>query len=437
MDQDPEGGRTAGQHYPLTPGQRWIATAARDRESALPIQRVYRIRGDLDTRRLLSSLRSVVQENEALRLRLHGSDGQWEQSFPDRDLVIDAVAPVGGSSAKRFDWTLGYFAQAGREVQDLDAKGAFSVQLVRLDRDNHILGLTVDHLAVDATGFDLLEDRLQATYRGYVRPSSAGRFCTYLATQRIGEAERSRALTYWLDLLKRLPDAPQSDGRVQGKRATLTWKGSAFNECLDACRRTRWSSFTALLAAQALLMVQLTGRWQVVINTPFSNRVTDEERDLLANLAILVYLPIQLLPDESMQQLRNRLRQLMIVSMAHRNHDPWDLSVELARAAGEGLESVHLVTGCSFVKSSAAERLGEPMNLDDLLPFSLRSGTFLVTCQQSDQQFELELLWDPDTWPLTDGSELFSAFRIVTCSDDSQKVGELVSAARGRLSEQA
>jgi hypothetical protein len=410
----------------LTPGQRWIATAARDPESALPIQRLYRLSGDLDTRRLLGALRSVLAENEALRLRLHGSEGRWEQSFPDREPVIDAVAPTGGSSARRLDWTLGYLAQAASKAQDLDGTGPFSIQLVRLDRDTHILGLTVDHLAVDAAGFDLLENRLHAAYRGEVRPSPAGTFRAYLANEHISEAERSRALGYWLDLLTHLPDTPSSGGRVRGKRATLTWKGRPLSDCLAACRRTRWSPFTALLAAQALLMAQLAGRRQVVINTPFSNRVTDEERDLLANLAILVHLPIRLLPDESMQQFRARLRNFVIVSMAHRNYDAWELSVGLACATEGNLETVNLVAGCNFVKSPAADRLGEPMSLEAMLPFSLRSGTFLVTCEESDQQFDLELLWDPDMWPLTDGSELFSAFRLVTCSDGSQMMSELL-----------
>jgi hypothetical protein len=67
------------------------------------------------------------------------------------------------------------------------------------------------------------------------------------------------------------------------------------------------------------------------------------------------------------------------------------------------------------------------MSLEALLPFSLRSGTLLVTCEQSSQQFGLELLWDPETWPLTDGSELFSAFQLVTCSDDAQMMSDLLS----------
>ena len=395
-------------------------------ELALPIQRLYRISGDLDTRRLLSSLRSVLDENEVLRLRLHGSEGSWEQSFPDRDLVIDAVAPTGGSAAKRFDWALAHLAKAGGKIPDLDNAGAFSVQLVRLERDVHILGLTVDHLAADAAGFDLLEDRLYAAYRGEVRPSPTGRFRTYLTTSQVSEAEQGRALAYWLDLLKSLPHTPSSGDRVLGRRATVTWKGLPLSECLEACRQARWSPFMALLAAQALLMVHLGGSWQVVINTPFSNRVTDEERDLLANLAILAYLPIRLCADEPVRQFRDRLRRFVIVSMAHRNYDPWRLSVELVRAADPVPQTPSLVAGCNFRKAPVTARLGEPMSLDAMLPFLLRPGTLLVTCEQSERQFDIELVWDPDSWPLTDGSELFAAFRLASCSDGARTVGELL-----------
>jgi condensation domain-containing protein len=416
-----------GHRYPLTPGQRWIASGGRDSQTAAPIQRLYRLSGDLDTRRLLAALHHVLADNDALRLRLHGSQGRWEQSFPDRELEIDAVAPKGGSAAERRDWALAYLAEATTSALDLEDAGPFSVRLVRLDRDEHLLALTVDHLAVDAVGFDLLEDRLHAAYSGELRPSSADHFRAYLANTHISEAESSRALNYWLDLLLRLPDNPTSDGRVRGKRATLTWKGRPLSECLQTCRRVRWSPFMALLAAEALLLAQYSQRNDVVLNTPFSNRVTDQERSLLANLAILVYLPIQLLPEESVEQFRNRLRRLVIVSMAHRNHDPWELSVELARAAAAKLETLRLVTGCSLVKSPVASRLGERLSLEGLLPFSLRTGTFVVTCEDTDQRFELELLWDPETWPLTDGSELFSAFQLITRSDGSRLMGDLLA----------
>lgn len=412
--------------YALTLGQRWIATASRNADSALPIQRLYRISGDLDTRRLLTSLRSVLDESEVLRLRLHGDDGSWEQSFPGRDLVIDAVAPTGGTAAKRFDWALAYLATKGATAPDLDRAGPFSVQLVRLDSNTHILGLTVDHLAVDAVGFDLLEDRLNAAYRGEARASLAGRFSAYLATSRVSDAEQDRALAYWLDLLKHLPQTFSSGERVRGRRTIVTWRGSPLDQCLEACRRTRWSPFMALLAALALLMAHLSGRLQVVLNTPFSNRVTDEERYLLANLAILTHLPIQLDPDEPVRRFRDRLRRLVIMSMAHRNYDPWLLSVRLAHADDQATQAASLVAGCNFLKSPVSQCLGEPMSLDAMLPFSLRPGTLIVTCKQSERQFDVEVIWDPESWPLTDGSELFTAFRLATCSDEAQRVGDLL-----------
>lgn len=426
-DRSPHEGQHAAQRYTLTLGQRWVATAGRDAEFALPIQRLYRIDGDLDTRRLLSALRAVLRENEALRLRLHGAEGSWQQSFPERDLAIDAVAPTGGSPARRLDWALGYLAQAASTVLDLDGAGAFRAHLVRLDPGSHILGLTVDHLAVDAVGFGLLEDRLWAAYRGHARLSPSGQFQAYLATHHTSEAERDRALAYWLGLLQDLPGTPAPGGRVLGQRACLTWQGRPLSECLDACQRARWSPFTALLAAQALLMAHLSGTAQVVVNTPFSNRVTDEEKSLLANLAILVYLPIAVLPDEPLARFRDRLKRFVLASMAHRNHDPWQLSTELARAAGGTWQGPSLVAGCNFLRSPATRGLGQPMSLDAVLPFSLRPGTLIVTCEQSDQRFDLEVLWDPERWPLTDGSELFSAFQQVTCADGARRVSELLA----------
>lgn len=413
--------------YPLTLGQRWIAAARENPDKGVPLQRVYRLRGALDTRRLLAALRGVVAGNESLRLRLLGASGRWEQSFPDRgDLAVDAVAPTGGSEPERFEWGLNWLGRAAAAPLDLEGAGPFGVQLVRLDPDIHLLALTIDHLAVDGIGFDVLEGRLAAAYGGQDPTASAGRFVAHLGRRPKDPAELRRSLGYWVDLLDPLPAGPPRGPKVPSIRAGLTWSGPEAAACLEACRRSRWSPFMALLAAQALLMARLSGVPEGILSVPLSNRVTPQEQDLVANLAILAYLPFRLGAGERLGEFRGRVRRLVVDVMGHREVDLWELGKHLSRMAEERGRPLNLVTGCGFSVAPKPEagRGWEGLSVErlypeDFVPFALPTGALLVACRQMGDEFDVEVMWDPTTWPLADGSELFDAFRWVTGEDES------------------
>jgi hypothetical protein len=432
------------RRYGLTLGQRWIAAAGQNPGKGVPLQRVYRIRGDLDTKNLLATLRAVIAENESLRLRLHGRDGRWKQSFPDREPDIDAVIPRGGTESQRFIWALDHISRAAAEPLDLESTGPFSVQLVRLDQSTHLLSLTIDHLAVDAIGFDLLERELGSIYSGRDH-RSPGRFVAYLDRCQEDREELDRSLAYWLRLLDPLPSLPPKGENVRARRACGSWSGPRMQQCLEACRRTRWSPFMAVLAAQSLLMARLGGGLDMVLSVPLSNRVTADEQELVANLAILAYLPIRLALEERLGGLRSRVRRLVVEAMAHRHLDLWELGIHLSRAAVEEGKPLNLVTGCNyFADPLAAPTTGrcpglyiEQLYLEEFFPFALPSGAFLLSCQQVLQEFRVELLWDPLTWPLSGESELFEAFRWVTCAEDSASVEKFLSAKRDRPAETA
>jgi Condensation domain len=387
---------------------------------------VYLLRGPLDTRRLLAALRGVVAGNESLRLRLHGPAGEWTQSFPHREVTVDAVAPTGGTASERFRWALHRLGRAAAEPLDLDTDGPCSVQLVRLEPTTHLLALTVDHLAVDGMGFDVLERRLAAAYAGEDPASRHGRFVSHLQRRRTDPAELDRSLAYWLDLLDPPPAGPPRGPKVRSRRVEATWRGQQARACLEACRRDRWSPFMALLAAQALLMARLGGGPEGVLSVPLSNRITPEEQDLVANLAILTYLPFRLEPGERLGDLRARTRRLAVEAMGHRDVDLWELGGRLSRLADERGRPLNLVVGCSFTADpfGAGTKGWEGLEVEriypeDHVPFALPTGALLVDCRQAADGFEAEVMWDPGTWPLSDGSELFEALRWVTGPDPS------------------
>lgn len=406
-------------------------------EKGVPLQRMYLLRGDLDTRRLLAALRGVVAANEALRLRLHGPPGEWTQSFPDREVTVDAVAPTGGTASDRFEWALHRLGPAAARPLDLDAAGPFGVGIVRLEPSVHLMALTIDHLAVDGIGFDVLERRLAAAYGGDDPTASRGRFAAHLRRPAPDRAEMDRSLAYWLDLLDPLPACPPRGPKVRSRRLEVAWRGPEAAACVEACRKDRWSPFMALLAAQSLLMARLRGAGEGVLSVPLSNRVTDEEQDLLANLAILTYLPFSLEPGERLSELRGRVRRLAIEAMGHRQVDLWELGDRLSRRSREQGRPLNLVVGCSFSVGPDDAGPGrweglevERVYPEDFVPFALPSGALLVACRQVGGGFETELMWDPSIWPLSDGEELFEAFRWVTLADGSATLEEFAGPMR-------
>jgi len=161
---EPELGRRAGSDgAPASHGQEqlWFLDQLAPGAATYNVAFCLRFTGPLDTGALISALRAVVDRHQVLRCRLEMIDGTLTQLLrADSGFdvpIVEATAAeaqriVSAEARRPFDLTTGPLARA---------------LLVRTGPAEHLLVLTVHHIAFDGWSFAVLGRELAAGYNSY------------------------------------------------------------------------------------------------------------------------------------------------------------------------------------------------------------------------------------------------------------------------------
>ncbi|MBK1787885.1 non-ribosomal peptide synthetase [Prauserella cavernicola] len=287
-----------------------------------------RLRGELDVDALAGALSAVVARHEILRSRyLSGPDGQPE-------LVIDPPAPV--PLRVEHDDPRQVLADEAAGPIDLATGPMLRARLVRAGPDEHVLVLTIHHIATDGWSTGLLAAELDAAYRGAELPALPVGYVDHSAWQRerMSGEHLAERLTFWREQLADLEptelptDRPRP--RVHDPRGALR----RFRVAPDTARaldelghRHRATTFTTLLAAFFAVVSRYTGRTDVAVGTPVAGRAAPESEDLVGLFVNTVVQRADLSGDPAFGDLLDRVRARTVDVMAH-DDLPFELLVE-------------------------------------------------------------------------------------------------------------
>ncbi len=198
-----------------------------------------RLRGKLDEVALKRALAEVVRRHEVLRTTFHSVNGQpdlmvGEASafhLPIRDLTSMAQEARDAEALRVAG------EQTGRPF-DLTTEWPLRAELLRLAEDDHLLALTIHHLAFDDWSGDVLNRELSALYRCFIvgEPSPLSepmpRYSDFAAWQRqwLQGDERERQLSYWRQRLAGAPALPRVASRSAAASRADIPRGTATAE---------------------------------------------------------------------------------------------------------------------------------------------------------------------------------------------------------------
>ena len=164
--------------------------------------------------------------------------------------------------------------------------------------DREILrSLSLDHMACDELGFDLVEDALEAAIAHFQEEGAAACPLSRAISQRRARAaprKQSISISGWGTLAPVLDSAPRDASRKwkAGALARATVAGAEFVRLKQACRRETVSPLPVVLALLLEELAARDGRVSRVVNLPVSNRTNAVERGLIANLSMLLHMPL-------------------------------------------------------------------------------------------------------------------------------------------------
>ena len=261
------------------------------------IPMILRFRGRLDEGALAAALQTIVNRHEVLRTVIAEVDGRGYQKVRDQNLwqleVLDG--PHLGESFN--DGALQ--REITRLVQipfDLGKDPMLRASLIRLATEDHVLVLTMHHIASDGWSSSILRKELVTIYEAYIkgRPLPLEplpvQYIDYALWQRAylqGEVLEEK-IGYWKGKLQGLsplqlpadfPRPPMRSTRGNLLRFTLAPSLMAQLQALGHSQNA--TLFMTLLAAFKVLLYRYSGQEDLCVGTPIAGRERQEVEDLM------------------------------------------------------------------------------------------------------------------------------------------------------------
>jgi amino acid adenylation domain-containing protein len=304
-----------------------------------------RLRGALDRAALWRALDRIVERHEVLRTRFVVVDGEPEQQ----------IVPVSESRFTLVEHDLRTDHDAATSLRRLvteEAGGRFDLaqgpvirgRLIRLADDEHVLLITMHHIASDGWSMGVLRTELRALYGAYSRgdadplPALPVQYADYAVWQRTWMADEvwQRQVAYWTTTLRGAPALlPVPSDHVRpaqqayaGEWVPLTLDATLTAELRALSKRHGTTLYMTLLAAWAALLARLSGESDVVIGTPVANRSRAEVEGLIGFFVNTLAIRIDMSGAPTVGALLARVKAQTLAAQQHQDL-PFEQVVEI------------------------------------------------------------------------------------------------------------
>ncbi|MEW6305684.1 MAG: amino acid adenylation domain-containing protein [Verrucomicrobiota bacterium] len=293
-----------------------------------------RLQGRLDQRALEQSLSAIVARHESLRTRFVRVDDEPVQFIDEAASVpVRAVELNSTSESQCHDAIQQLFQEEAVRPFNLATDLMLRAVLARLGPDDHVLLLTLHHIASDGWSLGLLVRELAAIYGGIVAgraamlPGLPIQYADFAVWQRQwmqGEV-LEKNLAWWKQQLAGAPtllDLPADRPRpaVQTFRGRWHWK--VFPKPLLAAlnalsQKEGVTLFMTLTAAFHALLHRYTGQEDILIGSPIAGRNQIETENLIGFFINTLVLRGNLSGNPTFRELLQRTRETTLGAFAY------------------------------------------------------------------------------------------------------------------------
>ena len=306
-----------------------------------------RVEGPLDAGVLALCLGEIVRRHEALRTVFSVQEGAPVQVIQPAALFRLPMVDLSGLPERaREALALALTGEEARRPFDLTRDPLLRGTILRLDRGNHAVALTMHHIASDGWSMGILVREVTVLYAAFAagRPSPlpglAVQYADFSAWQRSwlhGEILEND-ISYWRQQLAHLPprlELPTDRPRpaVQSSRgasrpvrlpAELTRQGEALS------RREGATVFMVLLAGFQTLLAHYSGQQDLAVGSPVAGRNRVETEELIGFFVNTLVLRGDMTGEPSFRDLLGRVRETALAAYLHQDVPFEKLVEELA-----------------------------------------------------------------------------------------------------------
>lgn len=310
------------------------------------ISRAMRLRGPLNVAALSQTLTEIVARHESLRT-VFGADGEpFQQIAAPQPLRVPLVDLAAMPEAQREGEAEQILAAEIRRPFDLSSDVLLRASLIRISADEHVLVLTLHHIATDGWSLAVLFNELTRLYEAFAHslptplaplPLQYADFAVWQRQWLQGEV-LDKLLSYWQTQLAGAPPLLELP-TDKPLTAAPSFRGAAEVRPMPALLRDslkRLSSsqgttlFMSCLAAFQLLLSRYTGQEDIIVGTDVANRNRVETEGLIGFFTNLLPLRTRVSSDLTFTELLARVRETTLDAYAHEDL-PFDKLVEELR----------------------------------------------------------------------------------------------------------
>ncbi|MFL6311057.1 MAG: amino acid adenylation domain-containing protein [Terriglobales bacterium] len=317
----------------------WIAQAIDPASPAFNIAEYVDICGQLRPDLFAAALRQVVNESDALRVRISSQPegvrqfvtvlSDWE--LPVIDLSSQTEPFVAADVWMRED--------LARPVQP-DLEPLFFYALLRLGPERFFWYVRYHHLCMDGFGGALIAKRAAEIYSALVQNNPVPP-CTFQPSLNLLDEEekyrrtaRKRDREYWLAVLSAPPDAVTLSGKSPGRSRTFVRHRGCLSAELTVSLASMGKMFGASLTqvietAATLYLHRLTGADDVILGLPLTARVGRKVRNIPGMASNILPLRINFSQSGTFADLVTQVVKRKAEMMRHQRYRAEDLRHDL------------------------------------------------------------------------------------------------------------
>ncbi|WP_316527983.1 amino acid adenylation domain-containing protein [Kitasatospora brasiliensis] len=294
-----------------------------------------RLLGKLDAAVLGDCLTEIVARHEPLRTTFTEQDGRPVQvvhSPAPLPLPLTDLCGLAGDEAARSVHEL--HLQEARLPFDLATDRPIRARLVRLAEDEHVLLLTLHHIASDGWSLGVLLKELSDLYGAFTQgapsplPPLEVQYADYVAWHhdRFDEQRLAAQLEHWRMCLEGAPVLELPGDRRRPPVRSAAAGSVPFRldpatveriEALAAAENA--TSYMVLLAAVAVLLHRWSGQDDLVLGAPVAGRTRPELEPLIGFFVNTLPLRMDTAGDPSFRGLLDRARAVCLDAYAHQD----------------------------------------------------------------------------------------------------------------------
>ncbi|WP_035373166.1 non-ribosomal peptide synthetase [Pseudoduganella violaceinigra] len=314
----------------------WFLNEFEPGSASYNLPSVMRISGMLDAAALERALNEIVRRHEALRTSFRMGDGAPVQVIaPQLHLPLpltDLSALPASERQARALWLTQDEAQA---PFDLEAGPVLRSSLLRLAPQEHLLLLTIHHIAADGWSLGVLMREMGTLYAAFTQgqpsplPELPIQYAEFTRRQRewLSGEVLERQLAYWarrLDGVPGLLQLPTDRPRPpmpshRGAQVALAFPPELSARLRAFSLQKQSTPFMVLCSAFNVLLARYSGQDDICIGTPIANRNRDDIEGLIGCFVNTLVLRTQVQLGQSFSALLEQVKQNTLDAYANQD----------------------------------------------------------------------------------------------------------------------